>query len=278
MAILERVLGGNIFYNFWKQLQQYVFTEKRFMQLITLQPIEIYKTSTELELDTAKVQLEINSHLENLMQRRIDRTFDLLTFNFSGNQKGAFVYDFDILIKARMLYEEVSRFFCFQFANHEYAIRENRLFLTFHDFEFSREATRLSVNVPFDVRAKWWFFRWKWQGSAVFNASVIFDYSQYQVRTNNLRYSLRTKSILLRFIDKFFHKELLAFLDDFLQYNFKEEMFHARVEAQLEINSIQSQSNWLSGNVNELDLERVSLEPDGVHAVFVAKGKLHIIR
>ncbi|HNY56268.1 MAG TPA: hypothetical protein PKI86_11590, partial [Chitinophagales bacterium] len=67
MTIFERVLGGNIFFDFWKQLQQYIFSEGRFIQLITLQPIEIYKTETELEIDGAKVKLFIKSNVENLM-------------------------------------------------------------------------------------------------------------------------------------------------------------------------------------------------------------------
>jgi hypothetical protein len=278
MAILERVLGGNIFYDFWKQLQLYIFSEKRLMQLITLQPIEIYHTTTELEIDNAKVELEINSHLENLMQRRIDRTFDLLTLNFSGNQKGAFVYDFDIQIKAQMKYEEVSNYFNHQFTHEEYPIRDNRLFLALESFQFSRDSTKLVVEVPFVLKTKWWFFKWQWRGMAEFNGSVNFDFPKYDVRTRNLKYELLTKSFILKVIDRFYHKELITFLDGFLQYNFKEEMFHAKVEAQLEINSFQNQSNWASGNVNELELERVTLEPDGIHAVFVAKGKLQIIR
>ena len=81
MTIFERVLGGNIFFDFWKQLQQYIFSEGRFIQLITLQPIEIYKTETELEIDTAKVKLYIKSNVENLMQRRIESAINLLTIN-----------------------------------------------------------------------------------------------------------------------------------------------------------------------------------------------------
>ena len=29
MTIFERVLGGNIFFDFWKQVQQYLFSEKK---------------------------------------------------------------------------------------------------------------------------------------------------------------------------------------------------------------------------------------------------------
>ncbi len=102
MTIFERVLGGNIFFDFWKQLQQYIFSEGRFIQLITLQPIEIYKTETMLELDSAKVKLFIKCNVENLMQRRIERTLNLLTLNRSENQNKPAEYDFDVVIKAQM--------------------------------------------------------------------------------------------------------------------------------------------------------------------------------
>ena len=116
MTIFERVLGGNLFFDFWKQLQQYIFSEGRLIQLITLQPIEIYKTDTELEIDTAKVKLSIKSNVENLVQRRIDRALNLLTLNRAENDAKSFAYDFDVIIKAQMAYEEVSRFFNFHFA------------------------------------------------------------------------------------------------------------------------------------------------------------------
>jgi hypothetical protein len=86
MTIFERVLGGNIFYDFWTQVQHYLFSEKRLVQLLTLKPIEIYKTETELEIDEAKIKLYIKSTLENLVQRRIERTLNMLSLNVLKNQ------------------------------------------------------------------------------------------------------------------------------------------------------------------------------------------------
>jgi hypothetical protein len=116
------------------------------------------------------------------------------------------------------------------------------------------------------------------KGAAIFTGSFNIHQPKYVLRTRNLRYRLETSSYILRIIETFYHKELTAFLNDFLQYNFKEELFHAKVEAQLQINEFQHQSNWINGNIHDLDLERLTIEPDGVHAVFLAKGKLHIIR
>ena len=46
---------------------------------------------------------------------------------------------------------------------------------------------------------------------------------------------------------------------------------------QQQIDSFQSQSNWVNGHIDEMDLERITIEQEGIHAVFLAEGKLHLI-
>jgi hypothetical protein len=278
MTIFERVLGGNIFFDFWKQLQQYIFSEGRFIQLITLQPIEIYKTETELEIDTAKVKLFIKSNVENLMQRRIERTLNLLTLNLSQNQKKSSAYDFDVIIKAQMAYEEVSKFFNHHFARQTYTIEEDKYYLFIENFQFNNYGTKAVVHMPFVLESKRWFLKRKMNGTAVFKGSINFHQPKYVVKTRNLNYELQTDSLILKLIDNLYHRQLTDFLAQFLQYNFRQELLHAKEEAQQQINSFQSQSNWINGNIDELDLERITIENEGIHAVFLAEGKLHLIR
>jgi hypothetical protein len=77
---------------------------------------------------------------------------------------------------------------------------------------------------------------------------------------------------------RFYHQAInRIFCTSFLQYNFKAELEHVKTEAQQQINSIQNQSNWMSGTITELDLERITIEDNGLHAVFLAKGKLNIL-
>ncbi len=278
MTIFERVLGGYIFFDFWKQLQQYIFSEKRFIQLITLKPIEIYKTEAELEIDTAKVKLYIKSNVENLMQRRIDRTINLLTLNLADNFKKSSLYDFDVIIKAQMLYEDVSKFFNYHFANQTYAIEEDKYYLTIKEFQFSSQGTKAEVQMPFVLESRRWFLKSKMLGVAVFKGSINFQHPKYVIKTRNLNYTLETKSILLKVIDNFYHQQLVEFLSKFLQYNFKVELLQAKAEAQKQINSFRDQTNWIKGNIQELELDRITIENEGIHAVFLAEGKLHLIR
>ena len=276
MTIFERVLGGNIFFDFWKQLQQYIFSEGRFIQLITLQPIEIYKTETELEIDGAKVKLFIKSNVENLMQRRIERTINLLTLNLAENQKKS-AYDFDVIIKAQMAYEDVSKFFNHHFAAQTYTIEENKYFLYIEQFQFSNQGTKAVVHMPFVLESKRWFLKRKMSGTAVFKGSINFHQPKYVVKTRNLNYDLETESLILKAIDNIYHHQLTDFLAGFLQYNFKEELLLAREQAQEQITSFQSQASWLKGSINDLELENITLHPDGPRAAFLAKGKISLI-
>ncbi|MFN8282999.1 MAG: DUF4403 family protein [Chitinophagales bacterium] len=278
MAIFERVLGGTIFYDFWTQVQQYLFAEKRFVQLITLKPIEIYKTETELEIDEAKIKLFIQSKVENLVQRRLERTFNLLTLNLSKNEKTASVYNFDVVINAQMQYEEVSKFFNFHFGNQRYEIEKDYYYLDIENFKFGNKNTKAIVELPFVLDAKWLFIKRKMTGKAIFSGSVNFHQPKFNVKTRNLDYVLETKSTILKIIDWFYHGQLIDFLQNFLQYNFKDDLELAKVEAQKQIDSFQNQTNWINGVLNDVDLERITIENDGVHAVFLAEGKLHFLR
>lgn len=278
MTIFERIIGENIFIDFWKQIQQYVFTEGRFRQLITLQPIEIYKADTEMEFDTAKVQLSISSTVENLVQRRIERTINFLTLNLEENQKNLASYDFDVTVNAFMPYVEINKFFNHHFANQTYEIEEKKYYLHIKQFLFNNDGDKAVLHLPFILESKRWFWKRKMHGSALLTGYIIYHQPKDMVKIKDLSYQLETQSMVLNTVDTLYHDHIIEFLTDFLQYNFKDDLFHARTQAQEEINSYQEQNNWVNGIINTLELEKVSLHPDGVRGLFLANGKLHLIR
>lgn len=276
MAMFEQLLNRNIFFDYWKQVQQYIFSSGRFMQLITLKPIEIYKIKTELELDTAKINLHIKSNVENIMQRRIERTINLLTANLSSEERKS-TYNFDIIIKAEAPYKEADKFFNHHFAKQTYTIEEDKYYLYIEQFIFNNKGTKAVVQVPFTVESKRWFLKRKMQGIAELRGSINFHHPMYVVKTRNLNYELQTKSWVLKILDYFYHEQLITFLDDFLQYNFEADLQLALKEAQTQIDSFQSNRNWINGKINSLQLERITIENEGVNAVFLAQGKLFLI-
>jgi hypothetical protein len=115
-------------------------------------------------------------------------------------------------------------------------------------------------------------------GVAILTGAIDFHQPKNSIRIRNLHYRLETGSTLLKVIDRLYHATFLSFLNNFLQYNFREEIFHAKTEAQLQLNTIQHQASWMNGSIHTLDLDRVSIEAKGIEAVFLAKGKLHMVR
>ncbi len=277
MKILEKLPVDFIFSELRKRIQGTFFSDKRFIQLITLKPIELYKGETEVTIDTALVALKIDSHLENIMQRRIERTLDWLTLNMANNTSNSFEYSFDVIIKAFARYNDVSSYFNFHFAHKKYDIEPDKYILELGEFDFGNEGTKMTVALPFTFYARWWKFRRVLKGIAHFRGSLNFHQPKFVIKTRNLNYTIETKNPLLRWINGFYHDRLISFLQDFLQYNFKAELDIAQKEAQEQIDKIQYQNSWIYGKIEELDLERITIEPDGLHGVFLAKGKLNLL-
>lgn len=275
MGIFERVLSGSLFSDVWTQVRQHLFTEGRFRQLITLKPIEIYKAETELEIDGAKVKLFIKSDVDNVMRRGIEKTISFLTFSQSEEEKD---YGFDVIVNAQMPYSEVDKFFNYHFANKSFKIINDKYELILEKFEFGNDGTRAIARIPFVLKSNWWFFRRNMVGEATLDASIAYNQPKDVIKTRNLSYELKTKSWVLKLVDYFYYNQIIAFLTDFLVYNFQEELLHVKQKAQEQIDSFQSQNNWVNGTLNEVELDRVTIEDTGVYAVFLAEGKLHLIR
>ncbi len=277
MTLFERIVGGDIFVEVWRQMRNFLFKQSRLRQLVTLKPIEIYSTETELVLDNMKVLLDIDAYLENIVQRRIDRAKDLLSMNFLEWKKDRLSYTFNVVINAKTGYDDIANFFDHHFANRTYRIVPDKYSIHLEKFITGVEGTKACVELPFYVDARLWFIKKRLSGTASFSASISFNNPQYTIRTRNLNYTLKTKSWLLKIADYWYHHKINHFLTGFLVYNFQEEIFHARVHAQEQLNDFQQENEWVNGTINELELERLTLDPDAVRAVFHAEGKLHLV-
>lgn len=278
MTFFERLVGGDTFAGIWRQMRQFVFKENRLKQLFSLEPIEIYTADTAVELDKANVQLHIQAHLENLVQRRIERTKDIFTLNFLTRQFEAPAYSFNVSISAKASYPDISAFFTHHFGNRSYDIAKDRYSIFLEDFRASAEGTKAVMELPFYVDARWWFIRRRLYGTATFRGSLSFNNPPFTIRTRNLEFSLQTSSWLLKLANRRYHRDILEFLSGFVVYNFREEIFHARVHAQELLNEYQHDNRWINGTVNELELDRLTIDPDALRGVFHAKGKLHLVR
>lgn len=293
MAIFESVLSDNIFYDFWKQVQQYLFSQNRIFQLISFKPIVIYDEKISLEFDTAKIDLHIKSTLENLMQRGIDRTLSLFINNRLTDKKN-FQYDFDVVIEAHVTFPNVSNFFNFHFSNQTFPldevpeenpkkpkksdkIEQNKYNITLGKFDFFNKGSQLAANLTFDVDANWKYLKQKANGEI--NASAFIEYQpeNYLIKTRSLSYELDSKNVILNGIDKYYHEQIIEQLQELLQYTFEEELQKVKENAQQQIDSLQEQSSWISGTLNTFVVDKILIDSDGVRATLLANGFIDLI-
>lgn len=292
MAILESVFGNNIFYDFWKQVQEYLFSKNRIFQLISFKPIVIYDEKVTLEFDTATINLHIKSTLENLMQRGIDRTLSFFISNRLTDKK-TFQYDFDVVIDAHITFPEVSNFFNFHFSNETFPLDEvpeeeqkkskskktelNKYNITLGKFDFFNKGSQLAANLTFDVDANWKYLKQKANGEI--NASAFIEYQKenFLIKTRNLSYELDSKNVILNGIDKYYHEQIIEQLQELLQYTFEDELQKVKEDAQRQIDSLQEQSTWISGTLNNLNVDKILIDSDGVHAILLADGFIDLI-
>lgn len=278
MTFFERIVGGDIFSGIWSRMRQFVFRENRWRQLFALEPIEIYTTDTELEFDQARVQLHVQAYVENLVQRRIERSKDIFSLEFLTRPFETPAYTFNVNLTAKASYADVSAFFTHHFGFQSYDIVKDKYRIELEDFRAASEGTKAVVELPFCIHARFLFIRIRRRGTATFRGSLTFNNPQYTIRTRNLSYTLQTNSWLLKIVDWRYRSDILEFLSGFIVYNFREEIFHARVHAQELLNEYQHDNRWINGTVNELDLERLTVDPDALRGVFHARGKLHLVR
>jgi hypothetical protein len=276
MNIFERVIQGSVFGDVWHQVQQYLFNEKRWIQLLSLKPIEIYTTKTDIELDGAKVDLDIKAFIENIVQKRISNARNYLSLGFLSWKTNRQTYNFKVIVKAKTDYKSIGNFFTHHFANKKYDIEENIYAISLKEFIVKNKGTKVQIEIPFTIYAKRWYLKKQYEGKAIFLCSIIFNDPNYSIRTRNLSYTIESKSMLLKWIDKLYHKQILDFLNNFLVYDFKEELYIAKLQAQEQLNDFQVERDWIHGNILNIDLERITIDHDALRAVFLANGKLEV--
>lgn len=276
MNIFDRVVQGSIFGDIWSQLQKYLFTEKRWLQLLTLKPIEIYTSRKDIIIDGAKIDLNIKAYIENIMQKRLSSVKNYLTLGFLNWKSDIQTYKFNIVVKAKTDYGSVGNFFNYHFANKLYPIEENAYSIILKEFLVRNNGTKAQIEIPFVIYTKKWYLKKQYEGVALFSCSLVFNNPIFTVKTRNLSYQIKKGSIFLKWINALYYQRILDFLNGFLVYNFREELYLAKLEAQNQLNEFQVEKRWINGNILEIQLERITIDHDALRAVFLAYGRLEV--
>jgi hypothetical protein len=274
MSLIDHFLKEEIIMQAWQQLQRMLSSEGRFRQLISLRPIELYNTSTKFEVDGAIIEIEMESFLENIIQKRIDHAANLLALGkWVLNESRA--YNFHVVVTARIDYNNAAIYLNNHFAGKDYYFDNNKYHLHIEQIRLREEKHVVIADVDAHGYVKSGFLTKKAKGTMVIHAHPVYINDKSLFSTRDLNYHIRHTDLLTRGISWWWHNDIRTLLQHTLEYPLEEDLFNGRVMAQEEMNRHQKQPTfWVNGMLTSLSLERIYYDQEGLQAVLLARGKL----
>ncbi len=280
MASYDKYIGREVVSRAWQQIQKSLISEDgRLRQLFSLKPIDLYDTKTSLDVNGATVKMEIKSYLENLIQKQAKKGLQIWPFNNWTDQSSSH-YKFNVVVNGKMDYKNVETWVRNTFNNQPYTFDDGRYLLQLRDVISISEANRkLQLKLDLQGSIRFWKFRFKAKSKLNILVDPIYDANANIIRMTDMDYQFETSNILLKFLDRYYHKEFKEFLIEEIEISIKEDLFTARILAQEEMNKFQGNQNLLfNGYLSDLALERFEVQKKGIEAVFLAQGNIQFNR
>jgi hypothetical protein len=278
MSVFERLMDSNIMGDAWKKVIG-SFRGGKLNQLVTLKPIEIYHETHEYEMDTANISVEINGFVENIIQRRLQNAFQLFNLEFLkvANTNERLSYHCHVILKAKVDYENVGNYLNFNFANKKYLLFDDRMELTF--LEFKPKVVNRKVYMEIPMVASWKTKFITLTAHLIVHATGIIKYepSKFTVAVTEIDFTYSSKNILLPFVNMIYHNDIIEALEDFLQFDIKEDLEQAMSKAQGQLDKFSEETPLISGHLEHLEMERIDLKDQLAEAIFLAEGKIQLM-
>ena len=275
---LYQYISEEILKKSWEQLLRSMFSNKKLRQLLSLKPIEIYKSDIQLDFEGSKVEVKIESHVENIIEKRLSNPF--LFFDFSQwMSRTPLSYTFQVHALAKMDFANVANYLTKNFVLVEYELEEGKYKFSIQKIELSHARNKLQVNLHIQGQAKWWRVTKKAKGILKIEGNLAYNPIKKLVYTSDLDYTIDANDPVIKLVDNKYHTEFKQQLERFLRLNVREELFNAKIAAQEEINKIQNNPEFLvNGALLDLEIEKIYADKEGIKAVLTARGKLHLNR
>ncbi len=257
----------------FRQMREHLFS-KKMRQLVTGKDIEVYEGESSFEVDTANIRLHFKAYLENIINKRISKALNFFNMGFNTKPED---YTFQVVINATLDYQNIRNFLNYHFSNKKYLLLDDTVTLILEDFIIKEHQGKILADIPFWGRYSNSWLTVEGKGTMLLQGLVRYRSEKFLVHTEALNFDIITKNWIIKYINWRYHHILLEVLNNLLKIDVKEDLFLAKIEAQEQINNYQSQSSWVSGIINNLDLERYSVKNDGIHAIFVADGQLQLL-
>lgn len=278
MSLIDRLLQQEIISQVWQQLYRMLSSESRIRQLFSLKPIDLYHTNTQFDVDGAEVDVEIESYLENILKKRMQRASDIITMGKWALEESR-AYNFHVVVTAKMDYTNAAKYLNHHFAGKDFYFSEKRYYLHIDQIRLREENTQIIAEADVRGYARKGKIIKRSKGTLVMYGKPVYLHDKYLLITKDFNYTLHHTDMITRLISWWWHEELRTLLQDVLQYHLEEDLFNGKMMAQTEMNQHQQQSNlWVNGMLTDLDLQRIYTDQEGLQAVLMAKGKLELRR
>lgn len=273
MSVLEKLVAPEMIMSAFRQMREHLFS-KKMRQLMTGKAIEVYEGESSFEVDTAIIHLHFKAYLENIINKRISKALTFFNMGFNAKPED---YNFQVVINATLDFQNIRNFLNFHFSKKKYSLLDDSVSLVLEDFIIREHHGKILADIPF-----WSSYKNSWltvegKGTMQLEGLVRYRSEKFLVHTEDLDFDISTKNLIIKYINRRYHHILLEAINDLLKIDVQEDLFLAKIAAQEQINNYQSQSSWVSGIINNLDLERYAVKNDGIHAVFVADGQLQLL-
>ncbi|MCO5247942.1 MAG: DUF4403 family protein [Chitinophagales bacterium] len=275
MPVLDKILDSALFSNIWKEVIARAGKGK-LVQLITLKPISVYKGQMNFELDETQLTADIDASIENLLQKPIQRAFDLFSLDFKSATDFSYHIKVDVLVK--MNYANIRKYLNQQFANEQYWILDDRVGLTFYDFNIQWKDNHLSIDIPMKIDAK--YKRLKYSGNAEVTATGRINYypNTKQVKIERISYVATSDKWILRLVNLVYYFDIKEALEDFLQFDISNELVEGLKKLQKEVENFNKEElSILEGEVSSINLKKINFDPNGGSAYILVEGRAGLL-
>lgn len=277
MPAFDRLLSTDILGDAWKQILTR-FSEGRLGQLMTLKPIEVYNAVLPYELDGAKLEVELKAYVENVLQKRFKNAVSILSLDFSGLGSDVLNYNCHVSVKVSMDYDNMGQYLTDQFANRPYELFDGRVELTLQRFRAWYDGRLLAVEIPLSVVARHKKFSYSGDATILAKGKIRFQPSTHVVSVIDISYTLSQSSRALRVVNLLYYQQIIAALEDFLQFSIRGELDEGLALAKAKIADYEKEVAFVSGEIDSLELERIELNADTGSGVFLAEGRIKLMQ
>lgn len=277
MPAFDKILHSNIIGLVWKKVIQKL-RDGKLMQLMTLKPIQVYDEQMPYELDGAHMEVDIDAHLENLIQKPIQRAFDLLSMDFKSAEENKILsYSIAVDANVKMDYQNMGIYLKNQFANEEFRILEDKIGLTFYDFKLNKKNHQLEIIIPMHINARYGKLNYDGDAEIFARGNIVYEPTNNLVKIIDISYVATSEKFLLRMVNMYYYKDIVTALEEFLQFDIKNELDEGLVLLKKEVNEYNDEITFLSGEVSALRLNYIQLLQDGAHANFHVGGRIRLL-